>query len=242
MNQQMKSITILHLYPKDMNIYGDYGNVLVLKRRVQWHGYQAKVIEYNPGDALPDQIDIIVGGGGQDSGQDIVQSDLFSIAEKLAKLADDGLPMLLICGIYQLFGRSFTAQDGHVIKGIGILDVETVAGPERLAGNTIINSDQFGEIVGYENHSGQTTLGAGTQPLGLVLKGAGNNGQDETEGARFNNIIASYLHGSLLPKNPVIADWLIEQAVTRKYGEFVPTVIDDLFAEEARAVAFKRPR
>lgn len=237
-----KHITILQLYSHDMNIYGDWGNTLVLKRRLQWHGYQVKLLEYNIGDTFPDDIDIIVGGGGQDSGQDVVQPDLLTISDNLHALADDGLPMLVICGLYQMFGKFFKTKDGHIIKGIGLLNIETHAGAERLTGNITTTSDQFGEIIGYENHSGQTFLGDNAVPLGTVIKGAGNNGHDDTEGVRYKNIIASYLHGALLPKNPAIADWLIEQAVTRKYGEFVPTVIDDRFADAARTAALKRPR
>lgn len=233
---------IVHLYPKDMNIYGDHGNILTLQKRAQWHGYTPRIIEYNPGDTFPDQVDIIVGGGGQDSGQDSVQNDLLSIGPKLQKLADAGTPMLVICGLYQLFGRFFKTQDGHVIDGIGLFNIETVAGSERLIGNIITHSDQFGDIIGYENHSGQTFLDEDTPPLGKVIKGAGNNGQDDFEGARYKNVIGSYLHGSLLPKNPAIADWMIEQAAMKKFGDYSPTVIDDRFANLARQHAAKRPR
>lgn len=237
-----QSITLLQLYPRDMNIYGDWGNVLVLKRRLEWHGYDVNLIEYNQGDTFPDNVDLIVGGGGQDSGQDNIQIDLLKIGPKLHELADQGVPMLMICGLYQLFGKFFKTQDGHIIEGISLLDIETHAGPERLIGNTITTSHEFGDIVGYENHSGQTFLGKGVQPLGRVIKGAGNNGQDGSEGARYKNVIATYLHGSLLPKNPAIADYLIEKAVSNKYGEFTPTVIEDRFAKLARDVALKRPR
>lgn len=237
-----KQITILQLYPKDMNIYGDWGNVLVLKRRLEWHGYSVKLIEYNQGDTFPENVDMVIGGGGQDSGQDSIQADLLSIASKLQTLADNNVPMLMICGLYQLFGKFFKASDGHIIKGIGLLDIETHAGPERLIGNIVTKSSQFGDIIGYENHSGLTFLGKGVQPLGRVIKGGGNNGQDETEGARYKNVIASYMHGSLLPKNPQISDFLIEKAITKKYGEFTPTVIDDRFSELARETALKRPR
>lgn len=237
-----KQITVLQLYPRDMNIYGDWGNTLVLKRRLEWHGYDVNLLAYNPGDTFPQDVDLIVGGGGQDSGQDIIQNDLLKIAPHLRKLADDNVPMLMICGLYQLFGKFFKTQDGHVIDGIGLLDIETHAGAERLTGNIITESDVFGEIIGYENHSGQTFLGKNVHPLGKVVKGAGNNGQDDTEGACYRNVIATYMHGSLLPKNPAIADFLIEQAIVRKYGTFTPTVIDDRFAELARSVASKRPR
>lgn len=237
-----KTITVLQLYPRDMNIYGDWGNALVIKRRLEWHGVTPNLIEYNPGDTFPENVDLIVGGGGQDSGQDSIQEDLLSIRDTLHALADNEVPMLMICGLYQLFGKFFKTQDGHIIEGINLLDIETHAGPERLIGNIVTKSEQFGDIIGYENHSGQTFLGKNVQPLGAVIKGAGNNGQDGLEGARYKNVIGTYLHGSLLPKNPNIADFLIEKAVINKYGEFAPTVIEDRFAELARSVALKRPR
>lgn len=235
-------LILLHLYPRDMNIYGDMGNLLTLKRRAEWHGYDVKVVNYNPGSVFPKNVDLIVGGGGQDSGQDTIHEDLLSIGSSLHRLADDNVPMLMICGLYQLFGKFFKTQDGHVIQGIDIFDAKTYAGPERLIGNIVIESPEFGQVIGYENHSGQTFLGKGVTPLGQVIRGAGNNGEDGLEGARYKNVIGSYLHGSLLPKNPNVADFLIEQAAIRKYGDFTPTVIDDHFADEARKIAAKRPR
>lgn len=237
-----KTITILHLYSHDMNIYGDYGNVLVLKRRLEWYGYTPNVIEYNRGDDFPDQVDIIIGGGGQDSGQNKIQTDLLSIGPKLCELANNGTPMLMICGLYQLFGKFFKTAEGEIIEGIGLLDIETYAKPERLIGNITIFSEQFGDIIGYENHSGQTFLGHNVMALGIVRVGAGNNTIDISEGARFENVIGSYLHGSLLPKNPAIADFLIHKAVVKKYGEFTGTTIDDRYVELARKIALKRPR
>lgn len=237
-----KKITIVQLYPKDMNIYGDWGNVLTIKRRLEWHGYEPEVINYNQGDTFPDKGDIYLGGGGQDSGQDDIQEDLLRIGDQLQILAKRGVPMLMICGLYQLFGKLFKTQDGHIIKGIGLFDIETHAGPERLIGNTVAKSSEFGDIIGYENHSGQTFLGQNVAPLGQIIRGAGNNGQDGTEGVRYKNTIGSYLHGSLLPKNPTIADYLIEKAVVNKYGEFIPAVIDDSFANQARTVALKGSR
>ena len=237
-----KSINLLQLYPNDMNIYGDWGNTLVLKKRLEWHGYSVNLLEYNPGDKFPENVDIIVGGGGQDSGQVKIGQDLLKIGPKLKELADQGVPMLMICGLYQLFGHSFTTTSGDVIPGIGLLDVTTVGGDERMIGNIVTTNDEFGLIVGYENHSGQTTLGAEAEPLGTVLRGAGNNSGGDQEGARYKNVIGTYLHGSLLPKNPRLADWIIEQAITLKYGEFEPTVIEDRFAELARDIAQRRPR
>jgi len=237
-----KIINLLQLYPRDMNIYGDWGNTLTLKRRLEWHGYHVNLLDYNPGDTFPNDVDLIVGGGGQDSGQTKIGDDLLQIGDKLHALADDNVPMLMICGLYQQFGRFFRTREGVTIPGIGIFDIETYGGDERMIGNIVTKSSEFGMIVGYENHSGQTNLGKEVAPLGEVVRGAGNNGEDSTEGARYKNVIGSYLHGSLLPKNPRIADFLIEQAVNRKYGEFTPAIIDDRFADEARDVAMRRPR
>ncbi len=236
------SISLLQLYPRDMNIYGDWGNTLVLMKRLEWYGYHVELHSYNPGDSWPDTIDIIVGGGGQDSGQDKIQQDLLRIGPRIIALADEGVPMLMICGLYQLFGKFFLTRDGQEIKGIGLFDIETYGGSERLIGNIVTHSEEFGDIIGYENHSGQTRLGASVEPFGTVVRGAGNNGRDHTEGARYRNVIGTYLHGSLLPKNPAVADWLIEKAATRAHGEFVGHAIDDRIAVKARDIAMKRPR
>jgi len=240
MNERV--ITILQLYPDAMNIYGDWGNTLVLKRRLEWHGYTVHLLEYNVGDTFPKDVDLIVGGGGQDSGQSVVHKDLLSIGQTLRDLANDDVPMLMVCGLYQLFGNFFTMQNGETLEGIHLFNLETHGSPERLVGNIITNSPEFGDIIGYENHSGRTFLGKDVLPFGKVVKGAGNNGQDETEGARYHNVIGTYLHGSLLPKNPLVADSLIESATMKKYGDFTPTVIDDHFTELARQIAGKRPR
>lgn len=240
MSQQ--PIHILQLYPKDMNIYGDHGNLLVLKRRLEWHGYQPVIHEYNVGDTLPKEVDIVIGGGGQDSGQDAIHEDLLAIGNQLKALAEKDTPMLLVCGLYQLFGNFFQTSQKKKLSGIGILDVETYGTNQRLIGNIVTHNDEFGEIIGYENHSGQTHVGERAQPFATVTKGAGNNATDKHEGARYRNVIGTYLHGSLLPKNPQIADFMIETAVNKRYGEFKPHVIDDLFTDLARSVASDRPR
>ncbi|WP_338520639.1 hypothetical protein V4210_03440 [Candidatus Nanosynbacter sp. BB002] len=241
----MTTITIIQLYPKDMNLYGDWGNTLVLKKRLEWRGFRVEIIDHNPGDATDFSTgDIFVGGGGQDAGQLAIQDDLLSRGEELKNLASNGVPMLLICGMYQLFGRQFVTNDGSVIRGIGVLPVETTAGEERLIGNITLESEQFGTIVGYENHSGQTFLDDTVQPLGKVVRGAGNNTTDGTEGVRFNNVIATYLHGSLLPKNPTIADFLIAKALERRgisAEDLKPLEVDTL-AQTAQQVAAERPR
>ena len=238
-----KTLRILQLYPKDMNIYGDWGNTLSLARRAHAHGFDVDIIDYNPGDEFPQDVDIIIGGGSQDSGQTVIQEDLHANSEHLKQLAEDGTPMLVICGLYQLFGKEFRTREGEVLKGIGIFDAHTVGGDERLIGNIVEESKDFGTIIGFENHSGLTYLGSGCTPLAAtVTKGEGNNKAETHEGARVHNVIGTYLHGSLLPKNPKISDYLIEQAAKRKYGEFTPATIDDTLVNKARASAMKRPR
>lgn len=238
----LETITILHLYSHDMNIYGDHGNVLAIKRRLQWHGYNPIIVEYNTGDKFPDNIDIIVGGGGQDSGQNKIQKDLLLIGPKLIQLAENNTPMLMICGLYQLFGKFFQTSDGEIIEGIGLFNIETYGKSERLIGNIVTHSEQFGDIIGYENHSGQTFLDNQVAPLGVVKVGAGNNMVDINEGTRYKNVIGSYLHGPILPKNPTITDYLIEQAVINKCGKFNSKKIDDSYCQLARKFALKRPR
>jgi putative cobyric acid synthase cobQ len=237
-------LNILELYPKDMNIYGDSGNVLVLKKRAEKRNISVNILSYNIGDSFPKNVDIVVAGGGQDSGQEKVNKDLLKIKDKLKKLAENYTPMLLICGSYQLFGNYFRTNEGKVLKGIGILNAYTEATNERMVGNIITESVPFGEIIGYENHSGKTTLEGDTLPLGLVKLGAGNNGEDNTEGARYKNVIGTYLHGSLLPKNPRIADFLISEAMAKKYPDDFTKLkaLDDSLADKARKVAITRPR
>ncbi|WP_366180823.1 glutamine amidotransferase [Actinomyces timonensis] len=241
------ALRVLQLYPRDMNIYGDWGNTLVLARRAQWRGYDVEVLSYDPGDELPDGVHLVVGGGGQDSGQERITADLQARAAELRAWATDGVPMLVICGLYQLFGHRFVTAQGSEIPGISVFDAETVAGHGRLIGNITTTSEIFGGIVGYENHSGLTTLALGQAPFGRVRSGDGNNGQDGTEGALAHHVIGTYLHGSLLPKNPAVADWLLERAAKAAGLEWVGDAVahpglDGAWAERARAVAMSRPR
>lgn len=247
------TLRILQLYPRDMNIYGDWGNTLVLTRRAQWAGWDVELLSYDPGDELPGAgatrgVDLIVGGGGQDSGQERIKEDLVRRGPEIAAWARDGVPMLVICGLYQLFGHRFLTGTGSQIPGISVIDAETVAGTGRLIGNITLSTPEFGDVVGYENHSGLTTLGPDARPFGTVTLGDGNNGKDGTEGARVDNVIGTYLHGSLLPKNPAVADWLLARAVEHAGGTWEPPsdgVLDeqaDTWAERARAVAKSRPR
>ena len=248
-----RTIDIMSLYPKDMNIYGDTGNVLAVTRRLALYGYEPRVTAYNQGDPWPDHVDMILGGGGQDTGQKKIIDDLFHRADLLRALAEDGTPMLMICGLYQLFGEYFETVDGARLDGIGVIGAYTMGRDVRMIGNLVEHSDEFGDIVGYENHSGQTFLREGVTPLGRVeAEGRGNNGEDHTEGARVHNVIGTYMHGSLLPKNPAISDFLIRTAVERRYGSFglegrsdkmrAELARIDEVARRAREGAMARPR
>lgn len=236
-------INILHLYPKNMNLYGDHGNMLALRRRLEWRGYEVNVIHHDPGDELPEDVDIIFGGGGQDSGQTVVEDDLKIITPKLRDFIEKGTPALVICGLYQLFGNKFVTYEGQEIEGAHILDISTTGGEVRLIGNVLIDTPEFGQVVGYENHSGLTYLGEGVQPLGTVITGDGNNGKDKTEGVRYKNCIGTYLHGPILPKNPKVTDFLISKAIENKTGK-VETLkeLDDTIELRAHDVSSKRPR
>lgn len=238
----MKKITLGHLYPKQMNVYGDMGNVITLRYRLEKRGYS---VNYLPLDSLkslvPGSVDILIGGGGQDSNQGLVRGDLQKYASELRTACDDGLPALMVCGMYQLFGHRFVLPGGKEIAGIGILDLETKAGETRLIGNIVLES-KYGKLVGFENHSGRTYLGNGAVPLGTVVKGAGNNGETGEEGAVFNNIFGTYMHGPVLTKNPVLADELITRTLERKGLDSSLESLDDFTEYQAAAIAMKRPR
>lgn len=237
-----QQITIGHLYPKQMNVYGDMGNVITLRFRMEQRGI---TVTYVPLDSLKDakhaNIDILVGGGGQDSNQGLVQDDLLQHGQWLQEVCADDMVALMICGMYQLMGNRFVLPDGEVIRGVGILNLETIAGDQRLIGNVVIKSS-FGKLVGFENHSGRTYLGSGLKPLGYVLSGAGNNGEDGTEGAIYKNVFGTYMHGPALAKNPALADELISRALVRKYGEVKLSTLDDALEHRAASIATKRPR
>lgn len=232
---------IVHIYPNEMNTYGDRGNLLTLQKRAQWHGLEPVIHYYSAGETFPGQADIILGGGGQDSAQSDIQTDIVSLGEKLHALVAAGVPMLMVCGTYQLFGNRFVTTTGEEITGIGIFDIETVGGEKRLIGNTAIETADFGTLYGFENHSGKTHLKNGQQSFGTVTRGNGNNGEDKTEGARTHNAIGTYMHGPLLPNNPRLADGLISLALQRKGVQFNLRQLDDTFAQRSRDNAAHRP-
>jgi CobQ-like glutamine amidotransferase family enzyme len=216
-------LRLVALYPDQMNIYADRGNILFLKRRCEWRGIAFSYQAAGPGDALDAAAhDLVYLGGGQDRDQRIVAGDLVSAKRgPLAEAVDDGAVVLAVCGGYQLLGHSYQLGDER-IAGLGLADFETVREPgPRLIGNVEIEVDLEGapqRIAGFENHGGRTYLGGGAQPLGRVIRGFGNNGKDGHEGVRRANMIGTYLHGPLLPKNAWLADRLIALALARRLG------------------------
>ena len=234
-------LKILHLYPKEMNLYGDRGNILALEKRATWRGIKVEVVPYEPGAKIPSDINLIFGGGGQDSSQSLIEKDLQKIAPRLKELIENGVPALTICGLYQLFGNFFETKDGDRIEGTHILNLSTKAGEERLIGNIVIDSLEFGEIVGYENHSGLTFLDEFEEPLGEVVSGFGNCGKTD-EGIIYKNCIGTYLHGPLLPKNPKITDFLLETALKNLGEKTELKELDDEIENLAHKVATTRPR
>lgn len=237
------TLHLVHLYQREMNIYGDTGNRLVLLKRLELSGIAVRVSVSGVGDAVPTDAHLILGGGGQDLGQVAVGEDLALKAPTLAAMKADGVPMLMICGMYQLFGHYFQVHGGARIPGAGLLGLHTVGQPERLIGNVTVDSP-FGELVGYENHSGLTQLDAGVAPLGRVVRGMGNNGTDGGEGAVDGSVIGTYLHGPVLAKSPALADHLLRGAlqvagIDAPLGPF-PEL--DRRAAAAAAAAKARPR
>lgn len=252
-------IIIGWLYPKLMSTYGDRGNVITIKRRAQWRGYNVTVLPLDQNSTAEDikSVDVIVGGGAQDRQQEIVMRDLQGAkAESMRHKIENGTPGVFTCGSPQLLGNYYEPAFGKRIEGLGILDLVSVHPGEntkRCIGNLVIEvtaSRLAAELqamtgikpylVGFENHGGRTKLGK-VEALGRVVYGLGNNGEDGTEGAFYQNAIATYSHGPLLPKNPFVADWLIQTALRLKYQQEIKlSTLDDTLAMQGREAMFKR--
>jgi CobQ-like glutamine amidotransferase family enzyme len=219
---QPLTLTLGHLYPEQLNLYGDRGNIITLRRRCQLRGIELRVVGLGVGDALaPDEYDMLFIGGGQDKEQAPVAQDLFEMKGiGLWAAIEDNMPVLAVCGGYQLLAHYYRPAEGPDMRGLGVFDAWTIhkgANVSRCIGDVAISWNGM-TLVGFENHGGRTYLGS-AQPLGKVLKGYGNNAEDGTEGAVYRNTFGTYLHGSLLPKNPHFADYLLTLALQRKYGD-----------------------
>jgi CobQ-like glutamine amidotransferase family enzyme len=216
-------LRLLTLYPDQMNIYADRGNIVFLQRRCRWRGIEFSYAAAGPGERIdPSAHDLFYIGGGQDRDQRAVAADMVeSKREELAEAVGDGATMLAVCGGYQLLGHSYQLGEER-LPGLGLADLETIREPgPRLIGNVAIETDLGGAarlLAGFENHGGRTYLGADAEPLGRVVKGFGNNGKDGLEGIHRDNLVGTYLHGPLLPKNAWLADHLTALALERRYG------------------------
>ena len=257
-------LRLAHLYPEQMNIYGDRGNILALTQRCAWRGIAVDLLPVGVGaDVDWGAVDIAFFGGGQDSGQALIAADFVERQGPVLRAAvEDGLVLLSICGGYQLLGHTYVTHTGEQLPGVGVFDARTVGGAVRLIGNIVVGVGDWGlgtadshfnlqpptassqlpaRLVGFENHSGRTYLGPGARPLGRVLAGHGNNGEDGSEGAVYRNAFGCYMHGSLLPKNPFFADHLIGLALRRRYGPGAELVaLDDRLELAAQHTMIER--
>lgn len=227
-------LRICHMYPDVLNLYGDRGNVICMTKRLRWRGIEARVTKLPIGDSrsLAD-FDLVFIGGGQDFEQQVLLSDLHRGKDREIKAAvEDGVTFLAICGGYQMLGAYYETFDGKRCDFIGALDLYTRGSVKRMIGNYKFQcspSAGGSTVVGFENHSGKTWLGSGLEPLGKVLSGFGNNGEDGSEGAHYKNVFGTYSHGPLLPKNPELCDFILKTALERKYGSAELSPLDDSF-------------
>jgi len=245
----MYELNICHLYPDLLNIYGDRGNIIALKKRSEWRDIKINIFNISLSDPfIPENYDIIFLGGGQDYEQEIIQNDLIKNKgnEIINAIANNKI-FLCICGGYQLLGNYYKTSNNKEIKFLGALDLWTISSSKRMIGNYIfecdfLKTDSFdGKIVGFENHSGKTYLGTNIKPLGKIIKGYGNNSEDGFEGAIYKNVFCTYSHGSLLPKNHIFTDYLISLALKEKYTDFIGLKsLDDEFEKLAHNSMIKK--
>lgn len=234
-------IKIAHLYPDMLNLYGDRGNIIALTQRMLARDIQVETAQITMGKSFDaEEYDIIFVGGGQDFEQDVLLDDLKRGKDiEIKKAIEGGKVFLAICGGYQMLGKYYKTYDGKMLEYMGVLDFYTQGRQERMIGNYAFRTKEGIEIVGFENHSGRTYLGKGLEPLGKVIKGYGNNGEDGTEGVRYKNTFGTYSHGPILPKNSQFADFLISEAIENKYGKCELKKLDDSLEMKAQQQVMK---
>ena len=238
-------LVLCQLYPEHLSIYADRGNVQVIRRRLEWRGLELEERPLRVGEERLPAADLYLIGGGQDRDQMLVAGDLQRHRAAMHAAVAAGAPVLAVCGGYPLAGHRYVGQAGGVMPGIGLLDLETRAGETRLIGDIVCECD-LGDgggtrtMVGFENHAGQTLLGPGCDPLARVVSGHGNDGTSGYEGARAGSVLGTYVHGPLLPKNPWMADWLIERALERRHGGVELEPLDDRLERAAADAAAAR--
>ena len=232
-------LNICHLYPDILNLYGDRGNIITMKRRLEDRGIKVNIDECSIGQPLnADKYDIFFIGGGQDFEQEVLLRDLSSgKAQDIRTAVEEEKTFLAICGGYQMLGEYYKTWDGVQLDFIGAIGVHTIGAKERMIGNYMFKTTpESGDtvVVGFENHSGKTYLSEQVAPLGMMLSGNGNNGEDKTEGARYKNVFGTYSHGSLLPKNPVLCDFILQTALNHRYDGAEPLApLDDTLERNA---------
>lgn len=235
-----REIRIGHLYPDLLNLYGDRGNIACMMQRCKWRGIGAQTIEFELNDAIDfEKLDIVLLGGGSDREQRIVCQKLKEIQPDFKAYVEDNGVVIAVCGGFQLLGNYYKTDEG-VIEGLKLVDLYTEQEEGRLIDNIVLQSDLFEmPVVGFENHGGRTYIND-NKPFGKVLYGSGNNGKSGEEGVIYKNVIGTYLHGPLLPKNPHVCDWLIEKALERKYGIGELEPLDDSQEQEANQYIYNR--
>jgi CobQ-like glutamine amidotransferase family enzyme len=238
-------LVIVHLYPDLLRTYGDRGNVLALERRAGWRGFSVEVVPVSRDDPMPRQAGVVLIGGGTDRAQEALGADLRDRGPELRAAVAGGTIVLGVCGGYQFLGRAYVAADRTRIQGLGLLDVTTRAGEDRIIGRVRARANLWGRefhLVGFENHGGRTSLGPEARPLASVEMGGGNDGSDGTEGAVQGTVVGTYLHGPVLPLNPGLADAILERALERRTGGApLPALQDDL-EDLAHSHAMSLPR
>jgi lipid II isoglutaminyl synthase (glutamine-hydrolysing) len=243
-------IRVGHLYPDYLNIYADRGNIAVFSRRAAWRGHQLDVDAIGMDDPIvPGAHDLYYIGGGQDREQLLVAENLAAKAAPLLDaVVDGGAALLAVCGGYQLLGRGYRGFHGEDMPGVGLLPLETFAGERRMIGDVLLECElepgMHRTLAGFENHAGRTRLDPGAEPLGRVVAGFGNDGESGYEGCRLGRAVGTYLHGPLLPRNPWLADWLLEMALAHRDGgeprELAP--LEDELEGRAQEVSAQRAR
>ncbi len=238
--ENKKKIVIGHLYPDLLNLYGDRGNIACLMRRCLWRGIEAETVEFNLGDRIDfTKLDIVLLGGGSDREQMIVCQKLKEIQDDFKEYVEDNGVVIAVCGGFQLLGEYYKTEEG-MIQGLNLVDIYTEQGEGRIINNIVLKSDLVSmPVVGFENHGGRTYI-KNNKPFGEVLYGSGNDGESGYEGVVYKNVIGTYLHGPLLPKNPEICDWLIARALERKYGDGSLAPLDDRQEMEANTYVYER--
>src|SRR2546423_2595435 len=241
-------LVVGHLFPDYLNIYADRGNIAVLARRAAWRGHELEVRPLGARGAFSQgEHDLFYIGGGQDREQELIAPALAALGDGLRAAVADGAALLAVCGGYQLMGRSYRDQSGEQLPGVGLLPLHTVAGERRMIGDVLLECElepgRRRTLAGFENHAGRTYLDEGAEPLGRVLAGHGNDGASGYEGCRVGTVIGTYLHGPLLPRNPWLADWLIEKALGHRYGSVSPLpALPDELERSAHHTAAERAR